>query len=107
MVKTFSIPRAEQRVPMTVAVHIAADRDRSGVESTFTENVSSRGASVLSSRRWSRNDRLSIASLPGDFHATARVAYCQRRRDDNYVVGLEFLEPTGHWVLSPLPGSGK
>ena len=74
---------------------------------TETQNVSARGARVLSVRRWNINDHLSFESLPGDFRAKARVAYCVRLRDDGYAVGVEFLEPVGHWVLGPLSASGN
>jgi len=92
---------------MAIALKLAADRAMAGAETTFTENVSTGGARVISARPWIRNQRLSIESLPGDFRATARVAYCHRLRDDGYAVGLEFLEPSGEWVIGPLPGSGK
>ena len=105
MPKNFTVPRHEKRVPMAVAVHISGHHDVPGVETTFTENVSARGARVLSFRRWNPNDHLSFESLPGDFRAKARVAYCERLRDDGYAVGVEFLEPVGHWVLGPLRSS--
>jgi len=71
------------------------------VEMTFTENVSSRGARVVTGRRWGVNDRLMIASLPGNFQSVARVAYCEPRRGEGYAVGLEFTEPEGRWVINP------
>lgn len=107
MQKTYKAPRVEKRVPMAIAVHISGHHELPGVETTFTENVSARGARVLSVRRWNRNDHLSFESLPGNFRAEARVAYCERLRDDGFAVGLEFLEPVGHWVLGPLTASGN
>ena len=106
MPQTFAVPRLEKRIPMTVAVHISGQQTASYVETTFTEDVSSRGARVPSVRRWHPNETLTFASLPGDFRATARVAYCQPYRE-GYVIGLEFLEPTGRWVVSTPAGSGK
>jgi len=100
--KTFSVARGEKRVPMAIAVHISGNEEIPGVETTFTENVSARGARVLSVRRWNRDDYLSFESLPGNFRAKARVTYCERLRDDGFAVGLEFVEPVGHWVLGPL-----
>lgn len=92
---------------MEVAVQISGHDQTPGVETTFTENVSSRGARVMSVRRWRLNDRLLIASLPGDFRATARVAYCQPLRGNGFAIGLEFLEPSGHWVVQPPRASGE
>ena len=106
MAKKFEVERLEQRIPMAVAVHISGHEHTPGVETTFTENVSSRGARVSSSRRWRLNETLKIESLPGDFRALARVAYCTLHRD-GFVIGLEFLEPTGRWVINAPAGSGK
>ena len=91
---------------MKVAVHISGHQSASDVETTFTENVSSRGARVSSVRRWRANETLTFECLPGDFQALARVAYCRPYRDA-YVIGLEFLEPTGRWVVNTPAGSGK
>ena len=88
---------------MEVAVRILSDGPAPEVEETFTENVSSRGARVLSMRRRQPDDRLLLASRPGDFCATARVAYCQPLRGDGFAIGLEFLEPAGPWVVHPQP----
>ena len=85
-------PRRETRIPMEVGVQIS--------ESTFTENVSSRGARVLSTRRWKTGDQLTIATLTGSFRAMARVAYCQLVPKAGFAVGLEFLEPSGQWVVA-------
>lgn len=96
----FSTPRVETRIPMEVGVQISGHVHLPGVETTFTENVSSRGARVLSVRRWSLNDQLWISTLTGGFKSLARVAYCESVRGAGFAVGLEFLEPDGNWVVS-------
>ena len=106
MQNTFDAERLEKRIPMAVAVHISGHGRAPGVETTFTENVSSRGARVTSSRRWRANQTLEIESLPGDFRARARVAYCQPQ-SEGFVIGLEFLEPSGRWVINTPVFSGK
>ena len=67
MPNTFDVERLEKRIPMAVAVHISGHGRAPGVETTFTENVSSRGARVSSIRRWRPNETLEIESLPGRF----------------------------------------
>ena len=84
---------------MAVAVQISGNERVPGVETTFTENVSARGARIVTSRRWEPDERVLLLTLPGDFRARARVAYCQRNPDAGYAIGLEFLEPSGHWVV--------
>jgi hypothetical protein len=91
---------------MTVAVHLAGHQYAPGVETTFTENVSSRGARVTSFRRWRANETLQINLLPGDFRAKARVVYCVPQ-SEGFAVGLEFLEPSGRWVIDDPAASGK
>ncbi len=93
-------PRRETRVPMEVGVRISGHPAMPGTETTFTENVSRRGARVLSMRRWKPGDRLTIATLTGSFRSIARVAYCQFVPESGFAVGLEFVEPKGNWVVA-------
>ena len=98
MPRAYTVERIEKRVPIEVAVHICGDERTPGVEQTFTENVSARGARVITGRRWRMNDLLMLASAC-DFQTVARVAYCQPRRGEGFAIGLEFLEPVGSWVV--------
>jgi hypothetical protein len=91
--------RAERRIPMEIGVYLEGNRQVPGAESTFTENVSERGARVVSSRRWEQNDRLTFISRSGEFRSSARVAYCQPMQGEGFAVGVEFLEPRGRWVV--------
>ena len=94
-----AVPRRENRIPMEIPVVLDGHRQVPGVESTFTENVSAKGARVVSVRRWDKDAQLVLASRTGEFRSAARVAYCQPVRGDGYVIGLEFLEPKGRWVV--------
>jgi PilZ domain len=98
--KNFVGPRRETRIPMEVGVHITGHPAMPGTETTFTENVSPHGARVLSTRRWNTGDRLTISTLTGAFRAIARVAYCQTTPRSGFAVGLEFVEPSGNWVVA-------
>jgi PilZ domain len=100
--KSFPFHRRETRVPIEVGVRISGHRSLPGAETTFTENVSPRGARVFSNRHWRTNERLTIATLTGSFRALARVAYCQSVPENGFAVGLEFLDPTGDWVMADL-----
>jgi PilZ domain len=96
---TFSFRRVERRIPMEIPVVLEGHRDTPGLESTFTENVSARGARVTSTRRWDKDAFLTFASRTGEFRSSARVAYCQPLHGDGYAIGVEFLEPMGRWVV--------
>jgi hypothetical protein len=91
--------RAERRIPMEIPVLIDGHRRAPGSESTFTENVSARGARVVSVRRWEQGEPLTFASRTGEFRSAARVAYCQPLQGEGFAIGVEFLEPNGRWVV--------
>lgn len=97
--KSFGVVRTEKRIPMEVGLRISGHLDLPGVETTFTENVSIRGARVLSSRRWGIGDRMNVATLMGTFEGVARVAYCESVPSAGYVVGVEFVRQDGRWVI--------
>jgi hypothetical protein len=97
--KNFSVLRRDARLPMEVEVQIHGHSVLPGTESTFTENVSARGARVLTTRRWKINEQLVISTAAGSFRSVARVAYCQPVARAGYAVGLEFVEPSGSWVV--------
>ena len=95
----FTFHRADKRIPMEIPVVLDGHRETPGTEPTFTENVSARGARVMSVRRWEKGESLMFASRTGEFRSPARVAYCQALHGDGYAVGVEFLEPKGRWVV--------
>jgi len=101
--KTFTAPRREARVPMEVGVQITGHPRLPGTEATFTEDVSSKGARVISARRWKKDDYLTLSTLTGSFQTIARVAYCQFVPEAGFAVGLEFTEPSGTWMLGNPP----
>lgn len=103
--QSISLQRRETRVPMEVGVQISGHDTLPGSETTFTENVSARGARVFSNRRWKLNDRITVATLTGSFRAAARVAYCQIVPENGFAVGLEFIEPNGNWIVGSTTSS--
>jgi hypothetical protein len=97
--RPFAYHRTEQRIPMEVPVVLDGHLKLPGSESTFTENVSARGARVVSVRRWEQGEKLVFASRTGEFRSSARVAYCQPLQGEGFAVGVEFLEAQGRWVV--------
>ena len=91
--------RRENRIPMEIPVVLDGHRLVPGTESTFTENVSVKGARVISVRRWEKGSPVVFASGTGEFRSAARVAYCQPIRGDGFAIGVEFLETEGRWVV--------
>jgi hypothetical protein len=97
--RPFTYHRTEQRIPMEIPVVLDGHRKLPGSEATFTENVSARGARVVSVRRWEQGEKLMFASRTGEFRSSARVAYCQPLQGEGFAVGVEFLEAKGRWVV--------
>ena len=95
----FIFHRSESRIPMEIPVVLEGHRQLPGVETTFTENVSAKGARVISVRHWEKDARVTLASRSGEFRSSARVAYCQPIHGDGYAIGVEFLEAKGRWVV--------
>ncbi len=55
-------PRRENRIPMEIPVVLDGHRQVPGTESTFTENVSVKGARVVSVRRWEKGSPVEVTS---------------------------------------------
>jgi hypothetical protein len=97
--QAFTFHRVERRISMEIPVVLDGHRQMPGTESTFTENVSARGARVVSTRRWEQGERLTFVLRTGEFRSSARVAYCHPLQGDGFAIGVEFLEPKGRWVV--------
>ena len=91
--------RHEKRNATAVAVMLTS-RDRvSRTELAVTENISLRGARLLTKTPWSADESLVVKSLEGDLQAEAWVIYRQSLGENIYAIGLELVAPTGNWQL--------
>jgi hypothetical protein len=89
--------RYEKRTATAVAVMLTSRERAFTTELTLTENISDRGARVLTKKVWWAKDTLVIKSLEGDLQSEARVIYRQPLRENLYAIGLELLAPKGNW----------
>lgn len=102
MRRQYIVERAEDRVDMKVTALLVARHGRLGVETGVTENVSSRGARVISKSEWLLDDTILVA-LPGfRFASAARVAYCDPLGDGRFGTGLEFVGASEHLEITAL-----
>jgi hypothetical protein len=67
------------------------------VETTVTENVSPRGARVVSKQRWQEGDRVLVKALRSDLRGPAQVVYCENLRSSSFAIGLRLLATVGWW----------
>jgi hypothetical protein len=89
--------RYPKRTPAAVAVMLTSRERAFTTELTLTENISERGARVLTKKLWWPTDSVVIKSLEGDLQSEARVVYRQQVRENVYAIGLELLAPRGNW----------
>jgi hypothetical protein len=89
--------RYEKRTAASVAVMLTSRERAFTTELTLTENISGRGARVLTKKLWWPNDSVVIKSLEGDLQSEARVVYRYPVRENVYAIGLELLGPQGNW----------
>jgi hypothetical protein len=80
--------RMEARIPTRVGLELSGPDEPH--ETTFTENVSSHGARVVTKRRWSPSDSV-LVKLPQEcLSFRARITYCQPLKGDEFAMGLQF-----------------
>lgn len=102
--------RTEDRLPMKVNVDLASLDVRTPAQEGITENVSPRGARILTNKPWKPNERLNVRSLRGNFRSRARVVYCVPVRDADaeegrqtedplFAIGLQLFATAGNWQL--------
>jgi hypothetical protein len=89
--------RYDKRTAATVAVMLTSRESAFSTELALTENISERGARVLTRKLWWSNESVVIKSLEGDLQSEARIVYRQPVRENVYAIGLELLGPKGTW----------
>jgi PilZ domain len=97
-----SVQRAENRVSIKVTALLVGGHGTLRVETGVTENVSSRGARVVSTCTWALDDTILVA-IPGfHFTSSARIAYCDSLGVGRFGIGLEFVGSGEHLEITAL-----
>ena len=81
--------RSGRRIPQILAAELTCPNEPLPKEMTFTENVSTRGARVITVRRWQPGTRVLVAFLRNGVRSEGRVAYCHRNESGNFAIGVE------------------
>lgn len=89
--------RGENRTPLKVAVDLSSLDLRTPAQEGVTENISARGARVLTNKPWKPNEGLHVRSLLGNFKSRARVVYCVPVDGELYAIGLQLIAAAGNW----------
>lgn len=93
--------RLEKRIHIEVPLRLLMLRNPGGIEKTITQNVSSHGVRVLTSRPLQPQERLVATTADGEIRMHARVVYCQGLPDGHFAVGLQFHEGYVNWSGIP------
>jgi PilZ domain len=89
--------RADARKFVKLPVDLSSVDVRTPAQEGVTENISARGARVLTGKPLKVNERLNVRSLLGNFRSRARVVYCQPSGSGLFAVGLQLFAAVGHW----------
>src|SRR5882724_9302242 len=82
--------RMEARIPTRIGLALSGPDEPLIYETTFTDNVSSHGARVVTKRRWSPNTSVLVKLPQESLPSRARITYCQPLTGDEFAMGLQF-----------------
>jgi hypothetical protein len=84
--------RIEKRVPVEIQVYLIRLRGQRTAEQALTENVSPRGARVVTGRSCEPGEEVRLTALSHELNFSARVIYCQQYSSTTFCVGLEYRQ---------------
>jgi len=91
--------RLQDRSPVHVTVDLSGLDIHTAAQQGITENVSARGARVVTNKPWHPNEHVKVRSLLGSLRSRARVVYCEPLGNDSFAIGLELFVSVGEWTL--------
>jgi hypothetical protein len=89
--------RQQKRTAVAVPLWLTSLDQPGELDWTVTENVSARGARILTKRPWRVHESV-LLSLPPKFSANGRVVYCHGLPSGNYILGIEIGEVVDAWL---------
>lgn len=89
--------RLERRTPLAVLLQVARTQTPGDVEMATTENVSARGARVLTRRPLLPDEQVLVTLRGGRIPFEARVVYCRPLPRGLFGVGLHFGRVPWSW----------
>ena len=93
------VGRIEKRLPIVLVVQLARVQDEPapGMELTFTDNISTHGACVVSIGPSEVGRPIEVTSVKDRVTRRGKVKHCQKRTDSRYSIGLRFDENAVAW----------
>jgi PilZ domain len=94
-VQTMNSGRKEKRSRQRLEVWLSVGEQQVFGERASTEDISTTGMRVQTTRPWKPESRLRVKATIGDLRATARVVYCQSLAPNTFALGLELARTRG------------
>ena len=98
--KALKEKRKEGRIPVEVELEIATPREPPFYENSSTENTSSHGARITSSKRWQPHEHVLVRLPFKQEPSHARITYCDALPTNAFAVGLQLSSPVDDWLVS-------
>jgi len=90
--------RVEHRMGASMAGRLET-LEQSISERVLIQNVSGRGARVITERTWQPHAHVSLVDIVGGSRIGAEVIYCQRLSSNLCAVGLKFVDESSWGTL--------
>lgn len=96
--------RSEKRTARILPIEISRVDESLLKERTFTENVSSHGARVVTKWAWRAGTDVLVVCSQDAVRLRAKIVYCQALGIGRFTIGLKLSAPVGQWQ-TPTPGA--
>jgi hypothetical protein len=97
--KALKEKRKEKRIRVAVELEISTPREPPVYENSATENASSHGARIISSKRWQLHEHVLVRLPFKNAPSRARIAYCDVLPANAFAVGLRFPSAVEDWLV--------
>ena len=97
--------RFETRVFLTMPLYLSDPNGSLPSRLALTENVSARGARVVTRETVIVGESWLITLLAGDLRVSAQVVYCKPSSNNNFCIGLQLERPVQNWWNQRKPAS--
>lgn len=91
--------RLEIRLPLAAEMSISSLANPSASDIAITQNVSRHGARVAVCREWRPEEMVVVSAAPG-FSERARIVYCQKIANEQFVAGIRLDGAADSWFAS-------
>lgn len=99
--------RAERRVAVNVPVYLARASLPTETELAVALDAGEHGLHVVAQRHWRPGERVVVTCLANEPAIRAKVAYCSRRLEHTYDMGLQVKSAVPRWWEKFLARSGS